>query len=136
MARGRSLRSSRRIPRAIEPEVTIATGSPPRSNALTCAHTESSTSVRSEPSSAATIEDPSFTTSVMAGKSKSERMPFRHELRIRYGECDAQGIVFNANFLAYVDVALTEIWRATMGSYDALLATGVDTVVGECNLRF
>jgi acyl-CoA thioester hydrolase len=72
----------------------------------------------------------------MVGQSKSERPPFSHELRVRYGECDAQGIVFNANFLAYVDVVLTEIWRETMGSYDALLATGVDTVVGEANLRF
>jgi acyl-CoA thioester hydrolase len=72
----------------------------------------------------------------MAGKSKSGRPPFTHELRVRYGECDAQGIVFNANFLAYVDVVLTEIWRQTMGSYDHLLETGVDTVVGEANLRF
>jgi acyl-CoA thioester hydrolase len=72
----------------------------------------------------------------MAGESKSGAAPFSHELRVRYGECDAQGIVFNANFLAYVDVVLTEIWRESMGSYDALLATGVDTVVGEANLRF
>ncbi|HVX32095.1 MAG TPA: thioesterase family protein [Solirubrobacterales bacterium] len=72
----------------------------------------------------------------MAGKSKSGRMPFSHRLRVRYGECDAQGIVFNANYLAYVDVVLTEIWRQTMGSYDNLLKTGVDTVVGEANLRF
>jgi acyl-CoA thioester hydrolase len=72
----------------------------------------------------------------MAGKCKSDGAPFSHRLRVRYGECDAQGIVFNANFLAYVDVVLTEIWRQAMGSYDALLATGVDTVVGEANLRF
>ena len=72
----------------------------------------------------------------MAGKSKSEAPPFSHELRVRYGECDAQGIVFNANFLAYVDVVLTEIWRQSMGSYDLLLETGVDTVVGEANMRF
>jgi acyl-CoA thioester hydrolase len=72
----------------------------------------------------------------MAGKFTSERMPFTHELRVRYGECDAQGIVFNANFLAYVDVVLTEIWRESMGSYDLLLETGVDTVVAEANLRF
>jgi acyl-CoA thioester hydrolase len=72
----------------------------------------------------------------MAGKSKSERMPFTHELRVRYGECDTQGIVFNANFLAYVDVVVTEIWRESLGSYELLLATGVDTVVAEANLRF
>ena len=28
---------------------------------------------------------------------------FVHELRVRYGECDPQGIVFNANYLAYFD---------------------------------
>jgi acyl-CoA thioester hydrolase len=28
---------------------------------------------------------------------------FRHEVRIRYGECDLQGVVFNAHYLAYVD---------------------------------
>jgi len=72
----------------------------------------------------------------MADESTSDGAPFSHELRVRYGECDAQGIVFNANFLAYVDVVLTEIWRASMGSYDALLATGVDTVVAEANMRF
>jgi acyl-CoA thioester hydrolase len=72
----------------------------------------------------------------MVGQSTSERPLFSHELRVRYGECDAQGIVFNANFLAYVDVVLTEIWRQSMGSYDGLLATGVDTVVGEANMRF
>ena len=92
--------------------------------------------MRSSPSSAATIDEPSFTTSVMAGKSTSEAPPFSHELRVRYGECDAQGIVFNANFLAYVDVVLTEIWRESMGSYDLLLETGVDTVVAEANMRF
>ena len=33
-------------------------------------------------------------------------MPFVHELRVRYGECDMQGVVFNANYLAYVDDAI------------------------------
>jgi acyl-CoA thioester hydrolase len=30
---------------------------------------------------------------------------FRHSLRIRYAECDMQGIVFNAHYLAYCDDA-------------------------------
>ena len=72
----------------------------------------------------------------MTGKSRSERPPFRHELRVRYGECDTQGIVFNANYLAYVDVALTELWRAAFGSYGAMVERGVDTVVHEANLHF
>jgi acyl-CoA thioester hydrolase len=72
----------------------------------------------------------------MARESKSEGRPFSHELRVRYGECDAQGIVFNAHYLSYADVVLTEIWRAAFGSYEALLAHHVDTVVAESNLRF
>jgi acyl-CoA thioester hydrolase len=72
----------------------------------------------------------------MTGKSRSEEPPFRHELRVRYGECDAQGIVFNPNYLAYVDVAVTELWREAFGSYGAMVDRGVDTVVHEANLVF
>jgi acyl-CoA thioester hydrolase len=35
----------------------------------------------------------------------------RHTLRVRYGECDMQGVVFNAHYLAYCDDALTA-WMA------------------------
>jgi acyl-CoA thioester hydrolase len=62
--------------------------------------------------------------------------PFAHRLRVRYHECDAQGHVFNANYLTFVDVAITELWRAALGSYDAMLAGGVDMVVAESQLRF
>lgn len=72
----------------------------------------------------------------MTGKSRSGAPPFSHRLRVRYGECDAQGIVFNASYLAYVDVALTELWREAFGSYGAMVARGVDTVVHESNLLF
>jgi acyl-CoA thioester hydrolase len=62
---------------------------------------------------------------------------FVHELRVRYGECDPQGIVFNANYLAYFDHTVTELWRASsMGSWEAMTSRGVDVVVGEANLRF
>jgi acyl-CoA thioester hydrolase len=36
---------------------------------------------------------------------------FTHTLRVRYGECDAQGVVFNANWLAFADDAMTEFFR-------------------------
>jgi acyl-CoA thioester hydrolase len=32
--------------------------------------------------------------------------PHRHRIRVRYGECDQQGVVFNAHYLAYVDDTL------------------------------
>jgi acyl-CoA thioester hydrolase len=61
---------------------------------------------------------------------------FVHELRVRYGECDPQGIVFNANYLAYFDVAFTELWRAAVGSWEEMVERGVDAVVAEANVRF
>lgn len=36
-------------------------------------------------------------------------MPFRHRIRVRYGECDQQGVAFNAHYMAYMDDA-TEVW--------------------------
>jgi len=62
--------------------------------------------------------------------------PFVHELRVRYGECDPQGIVFNANYLLYFDVAFTELWREAVGPWQEMVERGVDAVVAEANLRF
>jgi acyl-CoA thioester hydrolase len=62
--------------------------------------------------------------------------PFVHELRVRYGECDPQGIVFNANYLLYFDVAFTELWRAAVGPWQEMVERGVDAVVAEANLSF
>ena len=36
---------------------------------------------------------------------------FRFYLRVRYGECDAQKVVFNARYGDYVDLATTEFLR-------------------------
>jgi acyl-CoA thioester hydrolase len=61
---------------------------------------------------------------------------FVHELRVRYGECDPQGIVFNANYLLYFDVAFTELWREAIGAWSEMVERGVDAVVAEANARF
>jgi acyl-CoA thioester hydrolase len=62
---------------------------------------------------------------------------FRHRLRVRFHECDPQGIVFNANYLAYADIAMTELYREAFGSWqDAMADGGVDMVVAEANVRF
>jgi acyl-CoA thioester hydrolase len=57
-------------------------------------------------------------------------------LRVRYAECDPQGVVFNANYLAYFDVSITELWRAAFGSYGAMMEKGLDVVVAEAQVRF
>lgn len=62
--------------------------------------------------------------------------PFVHQFRVRYHECDAQGVVFNANHVAYVDVALTELWREAFGSYGSMVALGFDVVVADVHAAF
>ena len=37
---------------------------------------------------------------------------FRYYLRVRYNECDAQKVVFNARYAEYVDLAAAEFLRA------------------------
>jgi acyl-CoA thioester hydrolase len=49
-------------------------------------------------------------------------LPFRYFLRVRYGECDAQKVVFNARYGDYVELALTEFMRAL--GFGAELADG------------
>lgn len=63
-------------------------------------------------------------------------LEFTHVLRVRYGECDPQGIVFNANYFTYFDVALTELWREAVGPYGEMAAEGVDMVVAEASARY
>ncbi|MGA8718425.1 MAG: thioesterase family protein [Solirubrobacteraceae bacterium] len=62
--------------------------------------------------------------------------PLVHTLRVRYGEADLQGIAFNAHYLNYFDIGMTELWRAAYGSYQAMLERGVDIVLAEARLRF
>lgn len=61
--------------------------------------------------------------------------PFRCGLRVRYHECDPQGVVFNGNYLAYFDIAITELWREA-GGYEAMMADGTDMVVAEARVRY
>ena len=61
---------------------------------------------------------------------------FVHQLRVRYSECDQQGVVFNGHYLFYYDVALTELWRARIQPYPEMVARGIDVVVAEATLRY
>ena len=60
---------------------------------------------------------------------------FVHRLRVRYHECDAQGVVFNAHYFAFFDITLTELWRRPrILRRDA--RAGTDVVVAEASARF
>ena len=40
-------------------------------------------------------------------------MSFQHQIRVRYAECDQQGVVFNAHYMAYMDDT-TEVWLQSL----------------------
>jgi acyl-CoA thioester hydrolase len=56
-------------------------------------------------------------------------------MRVRYHECDPQGVVFNANYLMYFDLTMTELWRE-LGGYQAMVEAGVDMVVAEARVLY
>ncbi len=61
---------------------------------------------------------------------------FVYRLRVRYSECDQQGVVFNGQYLFYYDVAITELLRERIGPYREVIERGFDIVVAEARLRF
>lgn len=71
-----------------------------------------------------------------------------HALRVRYNEADMQGIVFNANYLVYADIGVTEYFRKlavkaqnqnegqSQGQIDNANATGfLNSFGGDCWVR-
>jgi acyl-CoA thioester hydrolase len=59
-----------------------------------------------------------------------------HVHRIRYHETDQQGIAFNAQFLVWADVAMTEYFRDLGWPYLALNAAGCDPSLVKAQLEF
>jgi acyl-CoA thioester hydrolase len=73
--------------------------------------------------------------SASGGGAHVER-PFRHRLRVRYVECDPQGVVFNVHYFTYFDVAMTEFHREVIGAYSEMVEAGADMVVAEARARY
>jgi acyl-CoA thioester hydrolase len=61
---------------------------------------------------------------------------FVHRIRVRYSECDQQGVMFVGHYMFYYDVALTELWRAKVCSYQEMVEKGDDMMVAESRLRY
>ncbi|RAI59409.1 acyl-CoA thioesterase [Roseicella frigidaeris] len=62
---------------------------------------------------------------------------FTHPLRVRWAELDPQRIVFNAHYLTYFDVALSEYLRAIgCKSPEGLGQHGCDIVLAHAELDF
>ena len=52
--------------------------------------------------------------------------PFRYAQRVRYHECDPQGVVFNAWYLAYFDEAMSAFLTARGLPYQKMVEAGYD----------
>lgn len=57
-------------------------------------------------------------------------------VRVRYGECDMQGVVFNAHYLAYVDDALDQWLRCCLGEPGAATLAGFEPMVRTLTIEF
>ncbi|MDV3504314.1 thioesterase family protein [Marinobacter sp. M-5] len=63
-------------------------------------------------------------------------LPFRFRFRVRYSECDAQTVVFNARYADYVDIAVNEYIRTLFGDYQNLLARDLDIQVVSLTVNY
>ncbi|QHJ10170.1 Acyl-CoA thioesterase YbgC [Paraglaciecola mesophila] len=61
---------------------------------------------------------------------------FNYYFRVRYGECDAQSVVFNARYADYVDITMTEYFRVFYGGFDNLITQGYETQVVNLNISW
>ena len=61
---------------------------------------------------------------------------FTTEVRVRFAETDAQGIVHNAVYLVWFELARVEYLERFAGGYPALRERGVEAFVTEAHVRY
>ena len=61
---------------------------------------------------------------------------FAAEVRVRFAETDAQGVVHNSNYLVWFEVARVEYLERYAGGYQRLRDEGVESFVLESHVRF
>lgn len=67
---------------------------------------------------------------------KMEGTIHRTTCRVLYGDTDAAGVVYNANYLRYFEVGRTEMMRDWVCSYKEIEQMGIVLPVTECFSRF
>ena len=58
------------------------------------------------------------------------------EIRVRYSETDAMGLLHHSNYLSYFEIGRTELFRAQGGSYRRMEELGLYFVVAKIDVRF
>jgi acyl-CoA thioester hydrolase len=61
---------------------------------------------------------------------------FSFKKRVRYAEIDAQAVVFNARYLEYFDLGITEYWRAVGVFGSGSAGTGPDFHIAKALVEF
>lgn len=61
---------------------------------------------------------------------------FSTEVRVRFAETDAQGVVHNSNYLVWFEIARVAYLEKFTGGYPALRAQGVESFVLESHVRY
>ena len=58
------------------------------------------------------------------------------EIRVRYSETDAMGLLHHSNYLTYFEVGRTELFRTQGGNYRKMEELGLFFVVARIDVRF
>ncbi len=62
--------------------------------------------------------------------------PHRHQIRIRYAETDAMGVVYYGNYLTFFEVGRVEYLRAAGTDYRSLEDSKVTAAVTQAHVRY
>ncbi len=65
-----------------------------------------------------------------------EGFRFSTDLNVRFSETDAQGVVHNAVYLVWFELARVAYLAEFAGGYPALRARGIEALVTEANVRY
>ena len=58
------------------------------------------------------------------------------QIRVRYSETDAMGLLHHSNYLTYLEVGRTELFRVQGGNYRRMEELGLFFVVASLSVRF
>lgn len=61
---------------------------------------------------------------------------FSTDVRVRFAETDAQGVVHNSNYLVWFEIARVAYLEKFTGGYPALRSQGVESLVLESHVRY
>ena len=65
-----------------------------------------------------------------------EGFAFSADTKVRFAETDAQGIVHNANYLVWFEIARVDYLEAFAGGYQRLRDDGLEATVVESHVRY